>query len=42
MLNGVDLNEQHNVKRDQEKAIPLQLLPPKQQQQQQQQQDNKI
>ena len=33
MLNGVDLNEQHNVKRDQEKTIPLQLLSPKQQQQ---------
>ncbi len=33
MLNWVDLNEQHNVKHDQEKAIPLQLLRPKQQQQ---------
>ena len=41
MLNGVDLNEQHNVKRDQEKAIPLHLLSPKQQQQQQNNNKNK-
>ena len=32
MLNRVDLNEQHSVKRDQEKAMPLKLLSPKQQQ----------
>ena len=31
MLNRVDLNEQHSVKRDQEKAMPLKLLSPKQQ-----------